>query len=181
MNAVTWAVFPGQEIVQSTIIEEVSFLAWKVSLVLFRDLYKRGLEYSLIIYLRAYVQYNRKKHLRFGPNGPGCSLCDQPHEPCWNASARNLGWYLSFIMITRIPRDFGSFYRRNPYVHVAPWHCALKSGVVGIRWCVLDIEPICISISSCRKKCHVPSWLPRERAMDNGCSTRGMRAHYDER
>lgn len=28
-NAVTWAVFPGQEIVQSTIIEEVSFLAWK--------------------------------------------------------------------------------------------------------------------------------------------------------
>jgi methylenetetrahydrofolate reductase (NADPH) len=30
MNAVTWAVFPGQEIVQSTIIEEISFLAWKV-------------------------------------------------------------------------------------------------------------------------------------------------------
>lgn len=29
MNAVTWAVFPGQEIVQSTIIEEISFLAWK--------------------------------------------------------------------------------------------------------------------------------------------------------
>lgn len=31
VNAVTWAVFPGQEIVQSTIIEEVSFQAWKVS------------------------------------------------------------------------------------------------------------------------------------------------------
>lgn len=30
VNAVTWAVFPGQEIVQSTIIEEVSFQAWKV-------------------------------------------------------------------------------------------------------------------------------------------------------
>ncbi|KAK4684368.1 methylenetetrahydrofolate reductase (NADH), partial [Tremellales sp. Uapishka_1] len=29
VNAVTWAAFPGQEIVQSTIIEEVSFLAWK--------------------------------------------------------------------------------------------------------------------------------------------------------
>lgn len=29
VNAVTWAVFPGQEIVQSTIIEQVSFLAWK--------------------------------------------------------------------------------------------------------------------------------------------------------
>ncbi|EJT46462.1 methylenetetrahydrofolate reductase (NADPH) [Trichosporon asahii var. asahii CBS 8904] len=29
VNAVTWAAFPGQEIVQSTIIEELSFLAWK--------------------------------------------------------------------------------------------------------------------------------------------------------
>lgn len=29
VNAVTWGVFPGQEIVQSTIIEETSFLAWK--------------------------------------------------------------------------------------------------------------------------------------------------------
>jgi len=30
MNAVTWGVFPGQEIVQTTIIERESFLAWKV-------------------------------------------------------------------------------------------------------------------------------------------------------
>lgn len=30
VNAVTWAVFPGQEIVQSTIIEEESFKAWRV-------------------------------------------------------------------------------------------------------------------------------------------------------
>jgi methylenetetrahydrofolate reductase (NADPH) len=29
-NAVTWGVFPGQEIIQSTIIEEESFLTWKV-------------------------------------------------------------------------------------------------------------------------------------------------------
>ena len=29
-NAVTWGVFPGQEIVQTTIIERESFLAWKV-------------------------------------------------------------------------------------------------------------------------------------------------------
>lgn len=29
-NAVTWGVFPGQEIAQSTIIEKPSFLAWKV-------------------------------------------------------------------------------------------------------------------------------------------------------
>jgi methylenetetrahydrofolate reductase (NADPH) len=31
VNAVTWGVFPGQEIVQSTIIEAESFIAWKVS------------------------------------------------------------------------------------------------------------------------------------------------------
>ena len=29
-NAVTWGVFPGQEIVQTTIIEPESFLSWKV-------------------------------------------------------------------------------------------------------------------------------------------------------
>jgi methylenetetrahydrofolate reductase (NADPH) len=29
-NAVTWGVFPGQEIVNSTIIERESFLSWKV-------------------------------------------------------------------------------------------------------------------------------------------------------
>lgn len=29
VNAVTWGVFPGQEIQQSTIIEEISFFAWK--------------------------------------------------------------------------------------------------------------------------------------------------------
>lgn len=31
-NAVTWGVFPGQEIAQTTIIERESFLAWKVLL-----------------------------------------------------------------------------------------------------------------------------------------------------
>lgn len=31
-NAVTWGVFPGQEIVQTTIIERESFLTWKVLL-----------------------------------------------------------------------------------------------------------------------------------------------------
>jgi methylenetetrahydrofolate reductase (NADPH) len=30
-NAVTWGVFPGKEIIQPTIVETVSFLAWKVS------------------------------------------------------------------------------------------------------------------------------------------------------
>ena len=30
-NAVTWGVYPGKEIIQPTIVETVSFLAWKVS------------------------------------------------------------------------------------------------------------------------------------------------------
>ena len=29
-NAVTWGVFPGQEIVQEAIIERDSFMSWKV-------------------------------------------------------------------------------------------------------------------------------------------------------
>lgn len=31
-NAVTWGVFPGKEIIQPTIVEAVSFMAWKASL-----------------------------------------------------------------------------------------------------------------------------------------------------
>lgn len=34
-NAVTWGVFPGKEIVQPTIVEAVSFMAWKVRIFLF--------------------------------------------------------------------------------------------------------------------------------------------------
>lgn len=30
-NAVTWGVFPGKEIIQPTIVEAVSFMAWKVT------------------------------------------------------------------------------------------------------------------------------------------------------
>lgn len=33
-NAVTWGVFPGKEIVQTTIIERESFLSWKVDNIL---------------------------------------------------------------------------------------------------------------------------------------------------
>jgi methylenetetrahydrofolate reductase (NADPH) len=29
-NAVTWGVFPGKEVVQPTIVEAISFMAWKV-------------------------------------------------------------------------------------------------------------------------------------------------------
>ena len=36
-NAVTWGVFPGKEIVQPTIVEAISFMAWKVILNFARD------------------------------------------------------------------------------------------------------------------------------------------------
>jgi methylenetetrahydrofolate reductase (NADPH) len=32
VNAVTWGVFPGSEIVQPTVVDQESFLVWKVSL-----------------------------------------------------------------------------------------------------------------------------------------------------
>jgi methylenetetrahydrofolate reductase (NADPH) len=34
-NAVTWGVFPGKEIIQPTVVEAISFMAWKVSYVWF--------------------------------------------------------------------------------------------------------------------------------------------------
>ena len=42
-NAVTWGVFPGKEIIQPTIVEAVSFMAWKVclSLLFAREIPKR--------------------------------------------------------------------------------------------------------------------------------------------
>lgn len=44
-NAVTWGVFPGKEIIQPTIVEAVSFMAWKVSLL--------SNSISAVTYLRA--------------------------------------------------------------------------------------------------------------------------------
>ena len=54
-NAVTWGVFPGQEIVQPTMVEEVSFLAWKVRCVL------SSIKSNLA----------RRRHLIFGKHGCG--------------------------------------------------------------------------------------------------------------
>ena len=55
-NAVTWGVFPGQEVVQSTIIERESFLSWKVSLLF----------WHIQTVLTA---KNRRKHFLYGLNG----------------------------------------------------------------------------------------------------------------
>ena len=34
-TVVTWGVFPGREVLQTTIVEQVSFLAWRVRLAAF--------------------------------------------------------------------------------------------------------------------------------------------------
>lgn len=41
-NAVTWGVFPGREIVQPTIVEAVSFMAWK------DEAYELGMQWSKV-------------------------------------------------------------------------------------------------------------------------------------
>ena len=33
-NAVTWGVFPGKEIIQPTVVDPISFMSWKVKLIL---------------------------------------------------------------------------------------------------------------------------------------------------
>jgi methylenetetrahydrofolate reductase (NADPH) len=43
-NAVTWGVFPGKEIIQPTIVEAISFMAWKVSTSLLGSM-----SYSLVL------------------------------------------------------------------------------------------------------------------------------------
>lgn len=51
-NAVTWGVFPGKEIVQPTIVETISFLAWK------DEFYKLGTEWA-----RCYGAASPSRHL----------------------------------------------------------------------------------------------------------------------
>lgn len=69
-NAVTWGVFPGKEIVTTTLIEEMSFTAWKV---------------GNVVRMRAYIAVStdkwllscRKKRFRYGLSGSICILSKQ--------------------------------------------------------------------------------------------------------
>lgn len=54
-NAVTWGVFPGQEIIQTTIIERESFISWKVC--------------TLYLCLFASLTFNRMKRFQSGKSG----------------------------------------------------------------------------------------------------------------
>jgi methylenetetrahydrofolate reductase (NADPH) len=51
-NAVTWGVFPGKEIVQPTIVETISFLAWR------DEFYHLGSEWS-----KCYEEHSQARHL----------------------------------------------------------------------------------------------------------------------
>jgi hypothetical protein len=77
VNAVTWGVFPGQEIVQSTIIEETSFLAWKVS--------------DFGIFQWSIADHVRKRHSISGRNGHSFTPNLLPLGSCWRMSPRNGG------------------------------------------------------------------------------------------
>ena len=45
-NAVTWGVFPGKEVIQPTIVEAISFMAWKVRRL---PLFDRDVGYLLLL------------------------------------------------------------------------------------------------------------------------------------
>lgn len=49
-NAVTWGVFPGHEIAQSTIIERENFLSWKVNIYLRYLRYRHMIKSALLWY-----------------------------------------------------------------------------------------------------------------------------------
>lgn len=72
-NTVTWGVFPGKEIVQPTIIEEVSFRNWKVP--------------SCFVSRADF----RTKHLQYGTNGPNYTPSNHPPRNFFAKSRINIG------------------------------------------------------------------------------------------
>lgn len=65
-NAVTWGVFPGKEIIQPTIVEAVSFMAWKVR---FQPLYVSTPSHFI----------HRTRHSSSGSNGPSSTTPTRRH------------------------------------------------------------------------------------------------------
>lgn len=105
-NAVTWGVFPGQEIVQTTIIERESFLSWKVRL--FPDLHflvNTSPKSAVLIYCT-----HRRKLSRYGATGPRSTRRVQKSASSWRAFATPIIWSMSRIMILRTRTRFGGFY-----------------------------------------------------------------------
>ena len=97
-NAVTWGVFPGHEIQQSTIIERESFATWKVRCTL--DL--------MIMEWHSRIWY-RRKHLRPGRAGHVSITPTRLNALSWMPSQTNGGLSASCTTITRIPMRSGIF------------------------------------------------------------------------
>lgn len=91
-NAVTWGVFPGKEIIQPTIVEAVSFMAWKV-----HELHILFCAHRLICSF-----FFRMKRSNWASNGRRCTT--QIHPP---ANSSPTLWMLpslsmSYTMISTI-------------------------------------------------------------------------------
>lgn len=102
VNAVTWAVFPGKEIVQSTIIEEVSFLSWKVRR--FRlSLLPRSF-YTDSSYLRfGRTAITRRRPSQYGRTGRSSIRPNRPRESFCRTSPTSIGSSVSSATTTRTP------------------------------------------------------------------------------
>lgn len=93
-NAVTWGVFPGQEIVQTTIIERESFLAWKVCMPSY---YRCGES----------LHPSRMRHFHYGPTGRRFMHPNHQSANCSKAFGKKGGWLASSTTIISTPTRFG--------------------------------------------------------------------------
>jgi methylenetetrahydrofolate reductase (NADPH) len=94
-NAVTWGVFAGQEIAQTTIIERESFLSWKVCLSFSNLSLKNNVSY-------------RRRHSASGLTGHHFMRRRARRGGCLRESEIVGGWLASFITITGPQRDCGT-------------------------------------------------------------------------
>lgn len=103
VNAVTWAIFPGQEIVQSTIIDDVSFVSWKVRSTFLS--FFSNLQLTLLPLVSLVASYRRKLS-RSGKTGPTSTLPTPLLGRFCRSWETSSGWFRSCITITRIPTDW---------------------------------------------------------------------------
>lgn len=81
-NAVTWGVFPGKEIVQPTIIELVSFEAWRVSLQRYFQKRDDYVTISIAKQDEAFALWADWQR-QYPPNSPSAKLLKDISENYW--------------------------------------------------------------------------------------------------
>jgi hypothetical protein len=105
VNAVTWGVFGGREIVTTTMIEEMSFKAWKVSL-----------RFLFILEVVLMERWCRRKRSQSGSSGV---ICTPPTRRAGSSSATSPthdGSSPSYITITRPRPPSGTGCSLNHYL-----------------------------------------------------------------